>query len=68
MEGDKIMKCKEPICTKCTHKDVCQYTPSYCNVLEQIAGLDIRAPFKADLSCVYFKEDIAVRLDTRNGN
>ena len=38
------MECKETICTRCIHKNVCEYMSSYCNLLEQIDDLDIHDP------------------------
>lgn len=45
------------------HKNVCEYMSSYCNILEQIDGLDIPTPFIATLTCKYLIRDIATRGD-----
>ena len=58
------MACKETICTRCIHKNVCEYTSSYCNILEQIDCLDIPTPFTTTLTCKYLIRDIATRGDT----
>ena len=59
------MECKETICARCIHKNVCKYMSSYCNILEQIDGLDIRTPFKANLTCEHFRQDIVFRGDSK---
>lgn len=55
------MECKETICTRCIHKNVCKYMSSYCNVFEQIDGLDIPTPFTVTLTCKYVIRDIATK-------
>lgn len=57
------MECKETICTRCIHKNVCEYMSSYCNILEQIDGLDIHTPFRVTLTCTHLIRDIATKGD-----
>lgn len=57
------MECKETICTRCIHKNVCEYMSSYCNVLEQIDGLDIHTPFTVTLTCKYLIQGLATKGD-----
>ena len=57
------MECKEIICTQCIHKNVCEYMSSYCNILEQIDGLDIHTPFTVTLTCKYLIRGIATKGD-----
>lgn len=54
------MECKETICTRCIHKNVCEYMSSYCNLLEQIDDLDIHDPFTVALTCKYLIQDIRI--------
>lgn len=59
MENDNSpMECEETICTRCIFKNVCDYMPFYCNILGHINDLDIHTPFKANLTCEHFRQDI----------
>ena len=55
------MECKETICTRCIHKNVCEYKSSYLKILEQIDGLDIHDPFTVTLDCKYRIQNITTR-------
>ena len=66
MENDNSpMECTEPICTRCIHKNNCDYIPFYCNILAHIDELDIRTPFKANLTCEHFRQDIVLEEETK---
>ncbi len=51
-------------CELCKHQDVCMYMPKFLNALEQIERLNIPVQFKAELTCTYYDQKVALRCDT----